>query len=58
MERVQALDKEQLETRLKDILMGGQIKAVIVRRDKLVERMEKKVKELGEHNVMFDESTP
>ena len=57
MERVQALDKEQLDARLKDILMGGQIKAIIARRDKLVEHMEKKVKELGEHNVMFDEGT-
>jgi hypothetical protein len=58
MERVQALEKEQLEVQLKDILMGGQIKAIIARRDKLVEHMEKMIAERGEHNVMFDEGTP
>ena len=58
MERAQALDKEQLEAQLKDILMGGQIKAIIARRDKLVEHMEKMIAERGEHNVMFDERTP
>ncbi len=58
MAKLKALDREQLDASLEDILMGGQIKAIISRRDKLVEQMEKKIKELGEENVMFDESTP
>ena len=58
MAKLQTLDREQLDARLEDILMGGQIKAIIGRRDKLVEHMDKMIKERGEENIMFDESTP
>ena len=56
--KMQALDKEQLKAQFKDILMGGQIDAIIARRDKLAEHMEKLIAERGEQNVMFDDSTP
>ena len=58
MAKLEALDKDLLEAQLKDILMGGQIKAIISRRDKLVEEMEKRIEEIGEHNVMFGGETP
>lgn len=58
MERMKALELDELKVRFEGLLMGGQIKAIIARRDKLVEHMEKMIAERGEHNVMFDDSTP
>ena len=52
-ERLQALTREQLEQTLGDVLQGGQIQAVLARRDKLLEHHERLVDDRGELRVMF-----
>jgi hypothetical protein len=54
LERLQALTREELEATLDDILQGGQIKALLTRRDKLLEHQQELVDELGEARVMFN----
>ena len=53
LERLQALTREGLESTL-DVLQGGQIKAILARRDKLLEHQQKLVDERGEARVMFN----
>ena len=54
LERLQALTREGLEATLDDMLRGGQIKAILTRRDKLLEHQQKLVDERGEVRVMFN----
>jgi hypothetical protein len=53
IEKMKALDQDVLKTEFKGLMMGGQIKAILARRDKLVEYMEKQIAEKGEENVIF-----
>lgn len=54
VERLRSLTLEQLELELGDLLEGGQIEAIVARRDQLLEHMEKLVAERGPGQVMFN----
>lgn len=54
LERLQSLTREQLEATLGDLLQGGQIKTLLIRRDKILEHQKKLVEERGEMRVMFN----
>ena len=45
--------RDTLDVHLKDILMGGQIKGILERRDFLLEHIDKLVAEKGEARVFF-----
>ncbi len=53
LENLKGLNKEALDEVLKGILMGGQVKAILVRRDDLVEHVNKLIAEKGEARVFF-----
>jgi hypothetical protein len=53
VEKLKALNREELEARLDKLLMGGQIKNVLKRRDVLLAHLEKLIKERGEARVLF-----
>ena len=57
MERLKAMNKDQLKGIFDGVLMGGQIDAILARRDMLVEHVEKMIAEKGEQNVLFDATT-
>jgi len=57
MERLKVMNKNQLEGIFDGVLMGGQIDAILARRDMLVEHVEKMIAEKGEQNVLFDATT-
>ncbi len=52
-ERLQELDREVLEEECKKVLTGSQIKALMARRDLLVEHIQKLIDERGEGKVLF-----
>ena len=55
MENLKALNEDELKGIFDGVLMGGQIDAILARRDKLVEHVENMIAEKGEQNVMFEE---
>ena len=50
---LQELDREVLKKEFKGLLSGGQIKALMARRDLLVQHIQKKIDEKGEGTVLF-----
>ena len=52
------LDAAELKAALGDLLDSGEIKAILLRRDKLVELIEERVEKLGESAVLFDYGAP
>jgi hypothetical protein len=52
-ERIKALDEKEVEQRLKPYLRKFEIEALMKRRDKLVEHIEKLIAEKGEAQVLF-----
>ncbi len=52
-EKLQELDREVLKQECKGVLSGGQIKALMARRDLLVQHIQKKIDEKGEGTVLF-----
>lgn len=57
-ERLRALDEAALDTRLGAHLTPFQIKALLARRDKIVEALEKRIRQLGEEEVLFEYGEP
>ncbi len=53
-ERLQALDRDQLRSHLKGLVTGPQIKALLVRRDKLVAHIRELIETKGEGAVLYD----
>ncbi len=51
-ERLQELDREELKGECKDVLTGSQIKALMARRDLLVQHIQKLIDEKGEDKVL------
>lgn len=54
VEQLKSLSQEQLELELEDLLGGGQIRSILVRRDKILEHLEQLVAERGEARVFFN----
>jgi hypothetical protein len=54
VEKLKVLTREQLDAQLEDLLMGGQIKAILERRDALLEHLAELIKERGEAGVLFN----
>lgn len=54
VEGIKALDEETLKEHLGELLMGGQINAILERRDKLLEHLDRLIAEKGERAVLFD----
>lgn len=54
MTRLEALSQQELESRMDQLLMGGQIKSVLARRAKLMEHLDELVAEKGEAAVFFN----
>ncbi len=54
-EKLQGLDREVLEKECKNVLRGIQIKALMKRRDLLVEHIQKLIDEKGEDRVLFSQ---
>ena len=50
---LQELDREALKKEFKGVLTGGQIKALMTRRDLLVQHIQQKIDEKGEATVLF-----
>ena len=57
-EALKALNKKTLYRELTGLVDGRRILALLERRDKIVEHLEKRIGELGEELVLFDENTP
>jgi hypothetical protein len=57
-EALKGLDKEAAERNLSSYLGPGEIDALLVRRDKLVERLQARIDEWGEDLVLFDQRPP
>lgn len=55
---LQALDETQLEELLGDYLTTFEIKALLARRDEMIERIQKKIDQLGEVHVLYDFQQP
>ena len=53
VEKLRTLDRETLDASLKGVLIGGQIKAILERRDFLLSHVDKLVEERGEARVFF-----
>ncbi len=53
VEKLKTLDRETLDANFKGTLMGGQIKAILERRDFLLSHVEKLIAEKGEAQVFF-----
>ncbi len=53
VEKLRSLTREDLDERLEDLLMGRQIKALLERRDGLLEYLNKLIAERGEGSVLF-----
>lgn len=53
VERLKALTLEELEPPLKELLMGGQIKSILLRRDQLLEHMKELIEKQGEAAALF-----
>ncbi|MFC2171558.1 hypothetical protein ACFLU6_02880 [Acidobacteriota bacterium] len=53
MEKLEALDKETLDSRMKGLLMQGQINSLLKRRDALLEHRDKLIEKRGESDVLF-----
>ena len=53
LEKLKALDRNQLATATKKYLTKGEIDAVMARRDKIVERFQKLIAEKGEGQVLY-----
>jgi hypothetical protein len=53
VERMKALDRDTLDEILKPFISGGQIKAVLQRRDEVLKHIQKLVDERGEELVFF-----
>jgi len=53
-EKLQMLDQQQLDTELGPFLTPGQIKALLQRRDRLVEHVNRLINKRGEDRVLFD----
>jgi len=54
VERLRALNREALDKQMKDLLkMGGQIEAILARRDALLDHLDKLIREKGEAQVLF-----
>ena len=53
VEQLRALDRETLDGSLEELLMGGQIKGILERRDALLEHLDKLLAERGEARVLF-----
>ncbi len=53
-ERLQALDRDQLRSHLEGLVTGPQIKALLVRRDKLVAHIRELIETKGEGAVLYD----
>ncbi len=54
-ERLQGLDREVLKKECKNVLRGVQIKALMARRDLLVQHIQKLIDEKGEDRVLFSQ---
>ncbi len=54
VEQLKSLSLDQLELELEDLLVGGQIKSILVRRDQILEHMDKLVEERGSGQVLFN----
>jgi hypothetical protein len=54
VEKLKSLELSALKSKFGDLLMEGQIKAVIERRDGLLEHLDKLIKEKGEALVLFN----
>lgn len=54
LEKVRALNQEELEAAMKDLLTGGQVKSILERRDALLEYYDKLVKKQGEARTLFN----
>lgn len=54
LERLKKLDQRTLEKELLPYLRSVEIRAMLKRRDRIVEHIEKAVRELGEEKVLFD----
>ena len=52
-EKLKSLDEETVRERLKKFLRSSEIKALLRRRDKLVEHIQKLIQERGESKVLF-----
>lgn len=57
-EALQTLDEAQLEELLGDYLTTFEIRALLARRDKMVERIQAKIDQLGEIHVLYDFQQP
>ena len=53
LERLKALDANELTTRTKHYLSKDEVKAVMARRDKIVEHFQKLIAEKGEKDVLY-----
>ncbi|MFQ5789341.1 MAG: hypothetical protein ACE5JI_02585 [Acidobacteriota bacterium] len=53
VEKLKALDEDDLKRRFKGVLMGGQVKGILARRDALLEYLGKLIAEKGEARVLF-----
>lgn len=53
VEKLKTLTREDLDQRLKDLLMGGQIEGILERRDGLLEHLAKLIAERGAAQVLF-----
>ena len=51
--KLKALDRETLDTHFKDLLMGGQVKALLERRDGLLRYLDELIRKRGEGQVLF-----
>lgn len=58
VDKIRALDTESVENALGELLMGGQAKDIIKRRDMLLEHLDKLVAEQGEARVYFNSISP
>jgi hypothetical protein len=54
VEKVRALDKDTLDTKIGELLMGGQVKGILERRDVLLEHLDELVAKQGEARVFFE----
>ena len=52
--KLKALDRETLDTHLDGLLMGGQVKAVLKRRDGLLKYLDELIQKKGEGQVLFE----
>jgi len=57
-ESLKALDRSEVEAQVAPYLTGAEIKALFVRRDKIVDRIQQLIDEWGEIHILFDTLPP